>query len=54
MVNGPNRRISIGLGSVIMKSIADAYRGDLRAENLVAPDSSDIQGALVTIRLPLS
>jgi len=54
IVNGPVKRISIGLGSVIMKSIADAYRGDLKASNRIDEVSRDVQGADVSIRLPRS
>lgn len=48
---GGSRRISIGLGSVIMKSITDVHRGDLVASNAFSP-TGDILGAEVSIRLP--
>ncbi|RYZ63935.1 MAG: HAMP domain-containing histidine kinase, partial [Proteobacteria bacterium] len=48
---GGTKRISIGLGSVIMKSITDAHRGDLIAANRLSP-SGDVLGAEVTMRLP--
>jgi signal transduction histidine kinase len=54
IVNGPSKRISIGLGSVIMKSIVDVYRGELKASNRVDESTGEIQGARVAIRLPLS
>jgi signal transduction histidine kinase len=54
IVNGPTKRISIGLGSVIMKSIADAYRGELKAANRIDEGTRDIHGASVSIRLPIS
>ncbi len=54
MVPGPHKRISIGLGSVIMKSIVDAYRGELHASNRLDDSSRDVLGARVSIRLPLS
>ena len=44
-----SKRISIGLGSVIMKSIVDAYRGDLRVANVSGAGAG---GAEVVIRLP--
>lgn len=44
-------RISIGLGSVIMKSIVDSYRGRLKAENHVRSDGA-VAGAAVEISLP--
>ncbi len=51
--SGGSKRISIGLGSVIMKSIVDVHRGDLGASNRVDANG-DILGADVIIRLPLA
>lgn len=49
---GSSKRISIGLGSVIMKSIVDAYRGDLAVSNRIDEANRDVTGADVFIRLP--
>ena len=46
-----NRRISIGLGSVIMKSVAEAHRGQVIATNRKKSDDS-VAGADVSIVLP--
>lgn len=53
IIDGPTKRISLGLGSVIMKSIVDAYRGDLRVSNRIDEQTRDVLGADVVIRLPV-
>ncbi len=45
-----SNRISIGLGSVIMKSIVSSYRGELNASNVL--EDNHVKGALLTITLP--
>jgi hypothetical protein len=45
-------RLSVGLGSVIMKTIADSYGGSLKIENRV--QQNEVAGARLEIVLPLS
>ena len=45
-------RISVGLGSVIMKAVARIHRGAIEAENRILP-SGQIGGAQITISLPV-
>lgn len=47
-----NQRISVGIGSVIMKEIALLHGGDLKAENVLR--NGQIQGARVSISLKKS
>lgn len=49
----PDGRLSVGLGSVVMKAIAEVHRGKVIAQN--HKDRADkILGAVVTIELPIS
>jgi K+-sensing histidine kinase KdpD len=43
---GQGRRISVGIGSVIMKEILQVHRGELRAENVV--DHNKVSGGKVS------
>lgn len=47
-----NGRISVGLGSVIMKAIVNAHRGEIKAANLVN-EAKEIEGSNVQIVLPI-
>lgn len=48
---GGQGRVSVGLGSVIMKKICEAHGGELRADNRV-DESGMIKGAIITFRFP--
>lgn len=45
-------RISVGLGSVIMKTIANVHRGEIKASN-VLNENNQIQGSCLEITLPV-
>lgn len=47
-----SKRISIGLGSVIMNSITESYRGELRVSNIIV--KNQVKGAQLIISLPLA
>jgi signal transduction histidine kinase len=49
MTSKDNLRLSVGLGSVIMKTIAELHRGDVFIQNVGHPS----QGSELIIRLPL-
>lgn len=47
-----NGRVSIGLGSVIMKSIVDLHRGNISPSNEV-DSNGEVKGAKIQIQIPL-
>jgi signal transduction histidine kinase len=47
----PNERVSVGLGSVIIKTVARIHRGDVEAANVAK--NSQISGARVVLNIPL-
>lgn len=49
----PNGRVSVGLGSVVMRAICEAYRGTIEISNRYDSEKALI-GAKVEIVLPLS
>lgn len=46
-----NKRISVGIGSVIMREIAQLHAGEIRAENILK--ESQVSGSKVSLILPL-
>ena len=51
--NDDGSRLSVGLGSVIIKTIAEAHHGSVKVKNQMGP-SGQVLGACVIIALPLS
>ncbi|MBL7544118.1 MAG: HAMP domain-containing histidine kinase [Bdellovibrionaceae bacterium] len=49
----PNGRVSLGLGSVVIKTICDVYHGSLKVRNLTDPNGT-VLGAELQIELPHS
>ncbi|MBK9040137.1 MAG: hypothetical protein IPL83_13400 [Bdellovibrionales bacterium] len=49
--NKPNGRLSVGLGSVVMKTICDAHRGTIEVSNAIDSENQ-IMGAKINISLP--
>lgn len=48
---GGQGRVSVGLGSVIMKKICEVHGGELRADNRI-DESGVIKGAIISFRFP--
>lgn len=48
--NKPDGRLSVGLGSVVMKTICEAYKGQIEATNRI--EDSKVLGARIKITLP--
>jgi K+-sensing histidine kinase KdpD len=46
--NGYHGRVTVGLGSVIIKTVAKIHRGEVQVSNI-----SQLGGGLVTLRIPL-
>jgi signal transduction histidine kinase len=51
LTQGKGKRLSVGLGSVIMKAICSIHRGELHASNDLGPDGKT-RGASIEIKLP--
>lgn len=46
-----NGRLSVGLGSVIMKAISDVHRGEIKVRNIISPNK-EIAGSSLEVILP--